>query len=447
MAREKIFAVGFDFPGGGVAEFDLGSDQSLLDADIILFMPGLGVNFSNMYYEYGGVNESELVSVEARIAHWRKELVAACEAGCTVFVFLTKPEGLNSVSSYSAIPLSLPKAIPTTGSGTRPAGDLRYLDGYWAEFSKHSHYEVYFEGDIRESEITIKTRAGNRTVGAAIRSGRGTLILVPPIQFDSDTFTEWNDEGEELWSTEAVKFGRRLIASLVEVHRATQSEAGTTPAPEWSSRSAYRLDREDYLLAEIRAKSSKIEILQAEKRELRVELREVRALRRLLYEQGGQLEEAVLDALKLFGFTADSYQDENSQFDAVFNSAEGRFLGEIEGTDRRPINASKLNQLERNLQDDREREGIEEYAKGVLFGNPHRLQPPYKRPSGRFDDFAENCIRGAARYGIALVRTADMFEPARYLSENDDSEYAQACREAIHQCEGQVVEFPEPPNA
>ena len=311
----------------------------------------------------------------------------------------------------------------------RANGDIRYFSDYWREFSSCSRYEIYLEGDFTKVDILLKTRSGDRIVGAAIRRGRGTLILVPPLVRPS--------------SDEFVKFGLRLSKSLVAVHKALHSDASITPPPDWSSDPTYRLGREDKLELDIRATSSKIGILQAEQHELEVELKEVGALRRLLYEQGGQLEEAVLDTLKLFGFEAKPYQDADSEFDAVFTSAEGRFLGEAEGKDRRPIDINKLRQPTDNLEDDFARDQIEQYAKGVLFGNPHRLQPPDKRPN----DFTAKCIASATRSKIALVRTADMFEPARYLSENDDSEYAQACREAIHQCEGKVVAFPAPPGA
>ena len=195
--------------------------------------------------------------------------------------------------------------------------------------------------------------------------------------------------------------------------------------------------------AAIRARSGKVEILQAEKHKLEDELKEVGEFRRLLYEQGNQLEEAILDALKLFGFDAEPYQDADSEFDSVFKGPEGRFLGEAEGKEKRPIHINKLRQLRLNLDEDFARDEVEEYAKGVLFGNPHRLQPLNKRPG----DFTAKCYTSAKHSKIALVRTADMFEPARYLSENDDPEYARQCREAIHQCEGEVVVFPKPPSA
>jgi hypothetical protein len=131
-----------------------------------------------------------------------------------------------------------------------------------------------------------------------------------------------------------------------------------------------------------------------------------------------------------------------SEFDAVFISPEGRCLGEAEGKDNKAINIDKFSQLERNLQEDFVREEVEEYAKGVLFGNAYRLQPLDKRG----DYFTEKCVSAAKRVRATLVRTPDLFGPARYLKENpSDTAYAKQCREAMFATEGGVLVFPSPP--
>ena len=130
-----------------------------------------------------------------------------------------------------------------------------------------------------------------------------------------------------------------------------------------------------------------------------------------------------------------------SEFDVVFTSPEGRFLGEVEGKDNKAVNIDKLSQLERNLQEDFAREEVEEYAKGVLFGNAYRL----RLPSERSKFFTKKCISGAKRSKVALVRTPDLFEVAKYLREHNAPAFAQKCREAIMQAEGEVVNFPKVP--
>ena len=146
--------------------------------------------------------------------------------------------------------------------------------------------------------------------------------------------------------------------------------------------------------------------------------------------------------MTLFGFAAQPFANGQSEFDVVFISSEGRCLGEVEGKDNKPINIEKFSQLERNLQEDFARDEVTEQAKGVLFGNAF----PLKALEEREDFFTVKCVSAAKRIGAALVRTPDLFLPAKYLKENSsDSDYATACRKAIFSASGEIVTFPEPP--
>ena len=165
---------------------------------------------------------------------------------------------------------------------------------------------------------------------------------------------------------------------------------------------------------------------------------EAGSLRRLLYEQGKPLEDALLEALTLFGFKAEQFADGESEFDLVLISSEGRCVGEAEGKDSKPINVDKISQLERILQEDFAREEGDDFAKGVLFGDAYRLASIAKRK----DFFTAKCISAAKRAKIALVRTPDIFVPAKYLKQHSkDKKYAKQCREAIFRTEGEIVAF------
>ena len=96
------------------------------------------------------------------------------------------------------------------------------------------------------------------------------------------------------------------------------------------------------------------------------------------------------------GFKADSFDDGKSEFDAVFSSTEGRFIGEAEGRDNKAINIDKFSQLMRNLHEDFDREEVLEIANGVLFGNGYRLNTPEERG----ELFTEKCLKEAKRIGI-----------------------------------------------
>lgn len=463
MAKRRIFTVGFELPGDEFEYVEFGSDQTLLDADIILFEPTLG-----NYDTYEGYNGKALLSEHSSFAtkehldHWRSEIIAAVNAGKLVIVYLAKPlecyrhtgrkefsgtgrsrvttNIVTEISSYEAIP-HLKAVTPKTGKEIRLEKDATYIATYWKEFSEYSPYEVEIEGEFKRT--LLKSRTGNRTVGAAIHGTRGALLFLPPLRYDTDKFIRYDGRSKKsFWTDEAIEFGKRLVAALATLADSLKQSTQTTPAPTWTSESKYRLAAEGELEVAISKCTSEIAERQVRKAALEAQLREAGTLRRLLFEQGHPLERALLDALQLLGFEARPLSDGESEFDAVFFSPEGRCLGEAEGKDNKAINIDKFSQLERNLQEDFARQDVTEYAKGVLFGNAYRLLPLTERG----DFFTDKCISAAQRARAALVRTPDVFAPAKYLKENPgDLEYARQCREAIFRCEGEVVSFPPPP--
>ena len=187
----------------------------------------------------------------------------------------------------------------------------------------------------------------------------------------------------------------------------------------------------------------RVETLQREREDVMTRLDDGGGLKRLLFEQGLALEEATLQAMRLLGFKASNYRDSESEFDAVLESPEGRIVGETEGKDRRPINIDKLRQLQSNLIEDLERDGVTDMATGMLFGNAYRLIPPSERSP---DHFTAKVRQAAARSGIVLLRTSDLFDVARALADKPDDDFAADCRKAIFAAVGGEVEFPAIPS-
>ena len=464
MAKRRIFTVGFELPGDEFEYIEFDSDKTLLDADIILIEPSLG-NASS-YESHKGkplLSEHSSFSAKEHIDHWRSEIIAAVNAGKLVIVYLVKPEEcyrhtgekqhsgtgrsrvttniVTPISSYDAIP-NIDSIMAKSGTSMRLDKDAKFLVPYWKKFSSVSSYEVEIKGSFES--VLVRAPTGKRILGAISKSALGYLIFLPPIHYDEDKFPFFDAKKDEtFWTEEAVKFGKRLVSALVSMGDALKIESAITPPPDWAAESRYRLDKETELEVSIGACSSSISTLQSEKAGLEAELIEAGKLRRLLYEQGKPLEAAILEALKLMGFDAQPFDDGESEFDAVFVSPEGRCLGEAEGKDNRAINIDKFSQLERNLQEDFARDEVSEYAKGVLFGNPFRLTPVEKRED---PFFTQKCLSAAQRIRAALIRTPDLFGPAKYLKENPgDTNYATNCREAIFHCDGDIVAFPEPP--
>lgn len=463
MAKNRIFTVGLDLPGDEFEYVEFDSDTTLLDADIILFEPTLGnASFEGSYNGKSLLSEHSSFSVKQRLDHWRSEIVAAVKAGKLVIVYLAKPREcyrhtgqtehsgtgrsrvttniVTEVSSYNAIP-NLKGVKSKSGTEIQIDKDAKYLAPYWSEFSGYSPYEVEIEGDFKH--ILLRSRSGNRTLGAAVRGVTGNLLFLPPLRYDYEDFVQYDEKSSETyWTEEAVQFGKRLVSALGALEASLKQTGQATPPPSWTEESKFRLASEGQLELEISECSAKISNLQAKKESLEVELQQAGSLRRLLFEQGKPLEEAILEALRLLGFDAQPFDDGESEFDSVFVSPEGRCIGEAEGKDNKAINIDKFSQLERNLQEDFAREEISGYAKGALFGNAFRLLPL----SERGDFFTEKCLSAAKRVSAALIKTPDLFAPAKYLQENpSDAGYAKQCRNAIHEAKGEIVVFPKPP--
>jgi hypothetical protein len=127
----------------------------------------------------------------------------------------------------------------------------------------------------------------------------------------------------------------------------------------------------------------------------------------------------------------------------MVNDDGNRLIGEAEGKDDKAIAVDKLDQLERNLREDFNRQGEEgaSFATGVLFGNAFRLKPLEDRE----EFFKQKCVIAAKRSNIVLVRTPDLFVAARYLKAQRDAEFAKRCRDAIISSAGAVAILPTPP--
>lgn len=459
---QRVFSVGREVPGNVTEYVPFRSDKSLFDGDVILFTPTF--EGYNSYEQYAGkplISEADSQNLSRDCAHWRAEIKAAVDSGKVVFVALARPEEVyydtgqrtysgtgrsrvatrqvNDASSYESIPFQLQGLVPRGGTEISSLANLGPLAAYWNEFGSQSKYEVYF--DPTNVQPLLGTKKREKVVGAMVRTkAGGALVFLPPLSWDVEALT-YTRGGSTFWRKESIAFGSRLAKALVAVSDALRRSGKRTPVPEWATAPEYSLPVEQSIQKEIAKVDAEMAGL-AKRRELfQAQVEQAAELRGLLYETGNLLEAAVLKSLRLLGFVASSHRDAESEFDAVFTSPEGRFLGEVEGKDNKAVNIDKMSQLERNLQEDFAKDGVTKFAKGVLFGNAYRLDSPSKRAVG----FTDKGLTAATRLGVALVQTADLFEPSRYLSNHTDDEYSASCRQAIFAAHGTVVVFPKPP--
>lgn len=465
---KRILVVGVDLASDDVSDEDFDSRVSLLDWDIVLFRPSIEswVSSRDQYMGKPCLSDDDSFKVKEASEHWRREVKQAIESGKTVVVFLPpltevyvdtgdrqySGTGRNRAttrivdlfSNYRCLPLDL-KPVNSNGTSVKlVAKGAEFLAPYWSEFADHSEYCVLIQ--TSEYQPVLQTRNGERTVGVFIRSktSTGSLICLPDIDFWRDEFLEAieGDEGTT-WTPEAKQFAARLIGSVVALDAALRSEGEITPQPAWANELEFTLPLELTLRSQLLEVEAELERVQRRKEDVQRELADAGALRALLYEKGKPLERAIIAALKVVGFDAKPFREGSSEFDVVFEAAEGRLIGEAEGKDNRAVNVDKLRQLAMNLHEDLQREEITSPAKGVLFGNPFRLTSPVERTEAAF---TAKCILAAKSSGVALVATSDLFFAAQYLTSAPDAAFAAECRGVLLSGVGQVS-LPSPPES
>jgi hypothetical protein len=300
-------------------------------------------------------------------------------------------------------------------------------------------FEVYLENKKCLDPI-FSTKNKDRLLGANCKMLNGHLICVPKINLNVKGFTEFDTKtGDSYWTEDANKKGRILLNCLSEIDNFLRKDKKKTPLPTWAVSKIFSLRDAEQTRQAIAKNDDEIKKLQGKNKNLKLALEEQEKLKELLFETGKNLENAVIKALNILGYSAENFNNGELELDQVIISPEGyRYIGECEGKDSKDIDISKFRQLLDSLNEDYEREDVEEKAFGLIFGNPQRLIAPSKRTL----DFTKKCKNGAKRESIGLIRTTDLFEVAKYLVENNDEDFKLRCREAIHDNLGGIITFP-----
>lgn len=463
MASKTIFTVGFQLPTKDIFQYQsFHSNASLLDADIILFEPNLDyqTDYATGSQYNGKPNLSDESSVKCinSINHWKTDIKTAYESGKTIFIFLTNPEdvfinthyslsgtgrsqkqmrNVSEISSYSMLPITFKEKKTAKGKNIKFTQNANFLKPYWDLIKDFTEYQLYFEHE--KVKPLILTKSGDKIVGGMLQNDNGgTILLLPPLKLP-DNFTELYTDGKtKVWSQKAIQFGKSLLNQIVAIDKVLKTSIESTPSPKWLEEKEFQLDIEHKYFDEINTLNQQIEEIKSQIEQKQTDLSKHSLSKKLLYENGKPLEYAIIDALQTIGFKAENYDDGKSEFDIVFESDEGRFIGEAEGKDNSAINVTKFRQLESNIHEDFERDEVTVHAKGVLFGNPFRLLHPNERK----EFFTQKAIDSAKRTGIALVNTHELFEVVKYIKNTDDQDYAKLVRECFKNTSGKIIKFP-----
>lgn len=461
MSEKRIVAIGCELATDKVSHVSFQSKASLLDFDIVLFKPSISEFLSYVADHFKGkpsLSDTKSFQLRECCEHWRREIKEAVAVGKTALVFLPEltsvyidtgqrsysgtgrnqrtTQHVAEYSNYSSIPADLGPVV-SNGSEMKLAPSVPPpLAAFWNEFRERFSYHVL----LNMESAAILTRTGEKPVGAVVRSAAstGSLVLLPDLEFISDDFLV-ERKGEQVWSRKAGTFANQFTAAIVQLDKQLRAESDITAEPAWASSDAYLMGQERTLRADLMEAEIALERVQQTKEELIERLRVEGRIRGLLFEKGRPLEAAIIEALQRLGFSAHTYKEGASEFDVVFQSAEGRLIGEAEGKDSKAVNIDKLRQLQMNIHEDLLREEVDSPAKPVLFGNAHRLTQLDQRAG----PFTEKCEASASTMNTALVFTPDLFLAVKNYDDCQDPAYAASCRMAVFLAVGRVI-FPSP---
>lgn len=458
--EKQIFTIGYTIPTFDKNYVDFYDGSSLMDADILLISPdilqprGDWVSFTTS--DGGCYNVATSQTYKQKISRLKKEVEDHLNAGKNVFVLLTKKEEYqlaSSVSSerkgqntfhtemynnYNFLPVSIGASTSASGKYIEFSGNPIFSD-FYKKFKGNLEYQLYIENPSG-AQVIFTGKDETKILGAIYKIKNGHLVVLPFIKYDEKEFTEQRGkEKKEYWTKEATQFGKSLVKAFVDIDKALRKGGDKTPPPDWTSGVDFQLAQEQVFKNGVEKKSKEIDELILQKNELLTKIDEEVRLRDLLFEKGKPLESAINLALEILGYRAENYNDGNLEIDHVITSPErDRFIGEAEGKDTSAINIDKFRQLATNIQEDLQREEVENPATGILFGNGFRLT----KPSERAEQFTTKCINTAKSSNCALVRTTDLFRVAKYVKESKDKTFAKSCRDTIKNSVGKIVDFP-----
>jgi hypothetical protein len=465
-----VKGIGFSIPSENDDYIALDSFSSLADTDIAIFNADLSLtsysNYDNSNSnsgEYEGkklYNKESSVSIKEHSKHWKNELLHFVENGGTLFVILnTKKDfyvysgtktisgtGRSQKSTYHVSPFSNYDFLPfdkieyNVAIGKTIIPQLDIVKDFYKHFKELLSFEVYLKSEHISKGI-FSTKKNDRILGANLKVKNGHLVFLPNISFGDEKYSNYDEENNtEKWNDEGKRLGKILVSCIVEIDKTLKSEKQITPKPNWLENSKFDLKESQNTKKQILKITTDIEEHKKQLVNLESVLGEQENLKDLLFETGTPLELAVIKALHIMGYKAENYDDGQLELDQIILSPEGdRFIGECEGKDNKDIDVTKFRQLLDGLNADFEKENVTEKAFGLLFGNPQRLI----NPSDRNLDFTLKCKSGAKREKIGLIKTTDLFDVCKIITENNDLEYAKKCRLSVIEQMGNLIKFPE----
>ena len=433
------------------------SDASLVDADIILFRPAVLSLYSLKKGTLKGksvLGNASSHTFKKNLEHWQEEFLTAFNAGKTIFIFTDEVEEFYiDASSYSdkdftytslaAIdPIKTFELYTKSGINEKASDKFHHLASYWEEYKDISYCSVCITPT--EGLSPILTSKNGEHVFSAIyhdpeKEKSGHVVFLPHPQFDEIKGLKKyiSSTQSEKWTIKGKEVGRKFLSHLIQIDKSLKIKEETVE-PLWTKNEIFCSSHENSIKISIEQKLKNISTLEEEIVTLQNELKNEGLLKKLVYENGKPLEDAVIESLKILGFHAQNHIDkEGFEYDILFKADETPLLiGEVEGKDKKAIDLGKVQQLTSRV--DSYYTEAKVFPKAVLFGNASRLKPLDQR--GEW--FTSHCVNFSKKREVALVKTDDLFWVAKYIKETGDINYAKACRIKITETSGDIVSFP-----
>ncbi|WP_416448330.1 hypothetical protein ACH3PA_18325 [Leeuwenhoekiella sp. A2] len=430
----NITTVEFYISNESIVNTWLDLNTTILDSDIVIFDPD---QFKNLWKDHVRKqdNNSEIVfsphsdQINLIFERKRKEVETLLNKGKIIINILSpihevygqlgNSSNFEKITNYDHLPNGREYPFEDLVAGVSQRKNAltigktkNIFSQFFYAFKNEIAYTAYFDIDgDNQTEFFILNKA-QRPIASIQQYSNGIIVNLPKLinKFDENKFLG-------------------VIRQCSQKYFKNHSQ---TPPPEWTNE--YELNGEKEIEKELINLEEKIEGLKQEKQKVENNKNELTKYKQLLFEQGPELEEVVLNAFKLFGFDAFNRKSKDLEHDIVFEAKEGRGVAEIEGKDKDSIHIGKLDQLNRAVDEDFDLTDI--YPQGILIGNHFRLQ----NPEDRGEPFTEKVHIVAKKKSFGLLNTIEIYKAVNHLIKNpNDENFKTKCREAILNTVGKEI--------
>lgn len=428
----NITTVDFYLKDSEITNTSLEGRETLLDADVVIFNPAYYHEIWKEKLVHYDDNSTKIFSPHSdqirNVFEVRKnEVETLLEKGKIIISFLYPLRGFSGqigdkssydiVTNYRYLPLPLQYFHDNLRAGrsgrrkhVRHNKKKNPFSTFFYAFKEQIEYEAYFDFDAEDNADYFILNKSNRALGAIHKFSNGLIVNLPVI----DDFDH-----------------KKFIGVIRQCAKSFFDNKDETPAPKWIE--SYSLPGEKLIKEKLNKIEAEIKSLQEKEADIVREQIELTNFKKLLYSNGKELEKVTLEAFKLFGFEVENRTVNDLEHDIIFHSKEGRGIAEIEGKDKDAINISKLDQLNRAVDEDFAL--TDNYPQGVLIGNHYRFLDPEKREA----PFTEKVHIVAKKKSYGLLSTLEIYNAIQKILENPDiADFKRKCREQILNTTGTI---------